>query len=397
VNDFIADLETELVAAARRRATGRRRRPRPRPRLAPLAAAAAVVLVALAAFAAVRGIDSSGTGDERPATPPPSSGPGVTLTLPAAVQAVGADRCADAIGGYAPSGVRLSVFDRAQTAGDRLGGDLSWLPASMYAPGSVRQVGPGLHLVLAGVTEQPCADQQVFQAGACVIVGRQAGRCFTGAQIASGGAVTTFGGTAYGIVPDGIESVDLSWDGGGASATVRDNAYAVDGVPAGKRVRIESSGAAEGCTPSAAAYDAAPALRLPAEGTPPRALDAAMKQLGSRGEWLAHARHLTTRTGLEIWVAPDMPCDRADQRPERVCLLVAADDRPGPVCDTPADIARQGGLVESGRVVAGFAPAGMRTAEVRTVGSNDVELVAIEHGVFGTDDIKGTVADVRMR
>ena len=54
-------------------------------------------------------------------------------------------------------------------------------------------------------------------------------------------------------------------------------------------------------------------------------------------------------------------------------------------------------MVESGRIVAGFAPAGKRTAEIRIVGSNDVELVAIEHGVFATDDIKGTVADVRMR
>ena len=395
MNDFIADLETELVAAAHRRAAGRRRVPRPR--LTTIAAAAAVVLVALAAFAAVRGIDSSGTGDERPATPPPSSGPGVTLTLPAAVEAVGADRCAQAMGGYAPSGVRLSVFDRGQTPRDQLGGDLSWLPASMYAPGTARQVGPGLHLVLAGVTEQPCADKQVFQAGACVVVGRQAGRCFTGAQIASGAAVTAFRGTAYGIVPDGIASVDLSWDGGGASGTVRDNAYAIEGVPAGKRVHVEPSGEAAGCTPSAAAYDAAPALRLPAEGTPPRTLDAAMQQLGSRGDWLAHARHFTTRSGLEIWVAPDMPCDRADQRAEQVCLLVVAADRPGPVCETPAEIAQQGGLVESGRIVAGFAPAGKRTAEIRTVGSNDVELVAIEHGVFATDDIKGTVADVRMR
>jgi hypothetical protein len=267
----------------------------------------------------------------------------------------------------------------------------------MYAPGTVREVGPGLHLVLAAVTEQPCADKQVFQAGACVIVGRQAARCFTGAQIASGAAVTFFRGAVYGIVPDGIASVDLSWDGGGAGASVQDNAYSIKGVDPRGPVHVEPSGAAEGCTPSAAAYDAAPALRLPAEGTPPRALDEAMHHLGSRGDWLAHARHVTTRTGLDIWVAPDMPCDRADQRPERVCLLVVADERPGTVCDTPADIARRSGWVESGRVVAGFAPAGKRTAEIRTVGSNDVKLVAIEHGVFATDDIEGTVAYVRMR
>jgi hypothetical protein len=395
MNDFIADLETELVAAARRRATARRRLPRPR--LATLAAAAAVVLIAVVAFAAVRGIDSSQTGDERPAPPPRSSEPGVTLALPAAIEAKGADRCADAAGGYAPSGVKLSVFDRPETPGDRLG-DLSWLPASMYSQGSVREIGPGLHLVMAAVSDQPCADQQIYQAGACVIVGRaQAGRCFTGAQIASGAAVTLFRGTAYGIVPDGIESVDLSWDGGGASASVRDNAYAAEGVPKDARVRIEPSGAVEGCAPSAAAYDAAPALRLQPEGTPPKALDTAMERLGSRGEWLAHARHLTTRAGLEVWVAPDMPCDRADQRPERVCLLALTDAQPRFVCETPARIAQQGALIGSDRVVAGFAPAGMRTAEIRTDGSDAVERVPVEHGLFGTDELNGRVTDVRMR
>jgi hypothetical protein len=392
MNDFIADLETELVAAARRRATGRRRLPRPR--LTTVAAVAAVVLIAVVAVAAVRGIESSGTGDERPATPPPSSGPGVTLTLPAAADAASAPRCADAVGGYSPSGVRLSVFDRAQTAGDRLPGDLSWLPASMYVPGSVRQAGPGLHLVTAGITERPCGDNQVYQTGACVIAGRaEAGRCFTGAQIASGAAVTVFRGTAYGIVPDGIESVELSWDGGDAAATVHDNAYAVDGVPANGRVHIQPSGAVEGCVPSAAVYDAAPALRLPAAGTPPRSLDTAMQQLGLGGDWLAHARHLTTRTGIEIWVVPDMPCDRDDRQPERVCLQA---DGGSLLCDTPSRIRAQGVWRQSGQVIAGFAPDGARRAEVRTGERNAVELAAVQDGVFGTAT-DGAVVSVRFR
>ena len=395
MNDFIADLETELVSAARRRSEGHRRLPRPR--FAALAAAAAILLVALAAVAAVRGIDTSRTGDERPAPPPPSSGPGVTVTLPAAVDAKTASGCAQPVGGYDLSGVTLSVFDRAQAAGDRLPGNLSWLPASMYAPGSVRQVGPGLHLVMAGVTERPCADRHVFQSGACVIVGRAAGRCFTSAEIASGSAVTVFRGTAYGIAPDGVESVELSWNGGRAAATVRDNAYAVDGVPANGRVHIEPSGAVAGCVPSAAAYGAAPALRLQAARKPPRSLAAAMQQLGSDGDWLAHARHLTTRTGVEIWVVPDMPCDRADPRPERVCLLAVADGRAAPLlCATPADIRQHGAWLESGPVSAGFAPADARWAEAKPADSRNVTLMHVDHGVFGSP-VSGTDFSMRFR
>ena len=196
----------------------------------------------------------------------------------------------------------------------------------------------------------------------------------------------------YGIVPDGVASVDLSWDGGGAGASVQDNAYSIKGVDPRGPVHVEPSGAAEGCTPSAAAYDAAPALRLAAEGTPPKALDTGMQELGSGGEWLAHARHATTRTGLELWVAPEMPCDGAQR--ERVCLLPEGGSL---LCETLEHIAERGAWNQAGDVVAGFAPAGARVAEVRTAGSNDVALVAVEHGVFGTDGITGKVTSVRMR
>jgi hypothetical protein len=406
VTDFIADLETELVAAARRRATARRRLPRPR--LTALAAAAAVALIALAAVAAVRGIDGSRTGDERPAAPP-SAGPGVTVTLPAALDAERAGGCAQGGTGYAPSGVKLSFFDRPQRAGDPLPGGVTWLPASMVDAPTVRQVGKGVfhrevRLVIAAITPRVCtSDTQVFQVGACVVAGtgpRAAARCFTGAQIAAGAAVTVAAGAAYGIVPDGIDSVELSWDGGSAAATVTDNAYELplDGVGAGDTVRVDLSGAVAGCAPSAALYEAAPALRRAPEGTPPRALDSAMQRLGSRGDWLAYARLVTTRAGVDVWVVPDMPCDRPGSDEERVCLLAISDGNAGSLlCDTPSDLRRSGASVRSGQVVAGFAPAGARWAEARVAGSRDVTLMAVQDGVFAARVAGDPGAAVSMR
>ena len=97
---------------------------------------------------------------------------------------------------------------------------------------SVRRAGDdGVRVVIAGDFRRGCsAEPHIFQAGACVIAGTgksAAARCFTGAEIASGGAVAVSGGVAYGIVPDGIRSVELSWKGGSGAASVQDNVYAV--------------------------------------------------------------------------------------------------------------------------------------------------------------------------
>jgi hypothetical protein len=83
MSDFVADLERELVTAARRRAT-RRRRVVLIPRLRPATVLAVVAVAALlvAAAAVVRGLeDGSRPGDERPQVPPPS---GPSFALPAA-------------------------------------------------------------------------------------------------------------------------------------------------------------------------------------------------------------------------------------------------------------------------------------------------------------------------
>ena len=174
MTDFIADLETELLAAARRRATTRRRLPRPR--LAAIAAVAAVLVVALAAVAAVRGIDGAGSRDERSAAPPPAD-PGVTVAVPAAVVAGSSSGCAQTGPGLELSSVQMSIFDRPQRAGDGLPGSLSWLPAAFVDAPSIRKAGADLRVVRAGVTPTVCsAETQVYQEGACVIAGTGRGR-----------------------------------------------------------------------------------------------------------------------------------------------------------------------------------------------------------------------------
>jgi hypothetical protein len=246
--------------------------------------------------------------------------------------------------------------------------------------------------VIAGDFRRGCSTEpHIYEAGACVIAGtgaRAAARCFTAAEIASGAAVAVAApGLAYGIVPDGFDSVNVSWDGGGAAATVHDNVYELrlDGAGAGDRVRVELSGASAGCAPSAAAYEAVPALEVRPTRTPPRALADAMDRLGARGDWLAYARLVTTRDGVDIWVVPDMPCDRPGSREERVCLLpVRGGHRGDFFCDTLAEAhGERDAWTRSGELVAGFAPAGARWVEARTGRSGDGVLMRVQDGVFG--------------
>jgi hypothetical protein len=108
-----------------------------------------------------------------------------------------------------------------------------------------------------------------------------------------------------------------------------------------------------------------------------------MRRLGARGDWLAYARLVTVRGGVDVWAVPDMPCDRPGSTEERVCVLPVGHGRAGSlVCATPAEVHRRGAWARSGEVVAGFAPDGARWAEARVVGSHDVTVMAVEDGVF---------------
>jgi hypothetical protein len=245
VNDFIADLETELVAAARRRGTRRHRLPRPR--LTALAAAAAVVLLVLAAVAAVRALDDSRSADERPAPPP---GQGVVVTLPGALDRAAAGGCASTDWrGYAPGGdPQLSIFNLPQAAHDPLPGGYAWLPAAIVDPNSSRLVGPELRLVAAADLGRGCRRvPSDGPAGVCLVSGNRGdavGRCFADTAIAAGTAVMlTRPGVVDGIVSDGVASVTVSWKGHAASAPVARNAFEAPmaGVAPGDTVHLDLS------------------------------------------------------------------------------------------------------------------------------------------------------------
>lgn len=126
MNDFVAELEAELVAAARRKA-GRRRRPAlPRLRLAPLVAAA--VLAALAVVG-VRALDWTRPADDRAMTP----GAGVEIALRAGVPTA-------ACAAISPRSVPTSPRARARCFSDDA--IESGRAIALAGPGMVRGIAP---------------------------------------------------------------------------------------------------------------------------------------------------------------------------------------------------------------------------------------------------------------
>jgi hypothetical protein len=385
--DFIADLEAELVAAARRRGT---RRSVPRPRLVPVVAAIAIVVAALAVL---RGVDRSRTADDQPVPP----GPGVVVTLPAAERVSDDAGCRAGIDSQIPGKPQLAVFERPQTIQDRfMAGGFGALPVDAVDEDSLRAPGAvgGIHLIRVGGVSGRCdAEQRPLDPGACLIVGNEvvAARCFGDEEVARGTAIAVAPVPAakttdwvYGIAPDGVDRVRLSWQGGTVTTRVLENGYATRlvGVKAGDGVRVELVPSASGCGPSEAAYRAVAALRDAPAAETPAALEHAMADLGSHGAWRRYARVVGHRDGVELWVVPDLPCDRPAAAEERVCILPTGGSL---LCDTPDTLRRRGAWIKYGQgaltTVAGIAPAGARYADVRI--RDLVHPFPVRHGVFG--------------
>lgn len=386
MSDFIADLERELVAAARRRATGRRRVV-VRPRLRPATVAAVVALAALlfAALVVVRGLDD-GTrpGDERPSVPPQR---GVTLALPAAEAARPCPGTRQRVmAGGAPEGVGLSVYKRPQTEDDALpslpGADsYSWVPLGTIHPDTSRLAAPGrfdIELrVVAGAEPRhggSCEGELVADLGVCLVVGhgRPSVKCFPNADVEAGRALAVTGsGVVHGIVPDGIASVTLRWDGGAHTVAVRDNVVEARlPLEAGDTVGIEVQ-PSDACRPSPELLEAVPALR-----------DAGWDRLPSvdGGKWQWGRR--VGGDELDLWVVA--PCDEADS----ACVVAIYDEREtSQQCGTAAQIRAEGmwsPLPVGGRLgVAGLAPPGASRAQVILDGRDHRE-VPIDGGVFAT-------------
>jgi hypothetical protein len=387
MTDFIAELEAELVAAARRRATRRRVS---WPRLVP--AIAAVAAIALLAIVVSRVGDPRPAG-ERPAPPPADS---VIVELPPAAPPV-TDLPCTRDRRWKTAAPPLAIFARPRAAGDDVPLGTDWLPTAYADRNAARRTGLGaVWLVPVAGVGPPCAPASDTPApGACLVDGNTPpmAHCFPYADIAAGRAIMSVrAGRVAGIAPDGVQSVQVN----GAFVPVRDNAYEAElpGVEAGDEVRVELVPAVR-CEPSQAAYGAVPALVEGAQREPPRALEDAMAGLGSRGAWRAHARVVVGRYGVNVWVVPDMPCDRYTGGDERVCLWVAHGSL---TCDTPAALRRRGVSINfrRGNVVtaAGIAPAGARHADVAF--GDLIYPFRVRDGVFGALIVKRIDEPVRI-
>jgi LytR cell envelope-related transcriptional attenuator len=394
MTDFISELEAELVAAARRRAAApQRRRARvrlPRLRPAPVAAAAGIAAIAAAAVLVVASIDADRPGDER-AVPPSTTGP--QLILPAASPVVNCElRDQQAATGGVPDPL-LSVFARKRVAADALPSIPGhWFPATTIHPGESRRVGD-LWLVPAdGIrADGACVPpaQHRDGSGLCLMASRTdvVVRCFDDATIAAGRAVALTGPDRVdGIAPDGVKHLKLEWSGGAADADVTDNVYEArtPGLKEGDAVRVVVQRPSQGCVPSRELLAAFPALGLAPEREQPPELADVLEGLGARDGWTRWARLAVADEDLELWVAPNMPCDNDRQRAEEACVVaVRPGEVPRRIClrpdDTPLWMFLHG---DGGLAFVGLAPGG--TGEVIVSRARMApERVRVHGGVFG--------------
>jgi hypothetical protein len=321
------------------------------------------------------------------------------VTPPRAVAPDGIPACSHDPGwtAYAPGDPPLAVFARPRLGGDDVPLGTDWLPTAFADANAARRAGPGdMWLVPAFGIGAPCASTtDPVDVGVCLVQGGSpplAG-CFSDADIAAGRAIMFVrSGHLAGIAPDGVQAVQVN----GAFVPVRDNTYQAElpGVKAGDDVRVELVPAVR-CEPSQAAYGAVPALVEGVRRERPRALEDAMARLGSRGAWRSHARVVEGRDGVNVWVVPDMPCDRYTGGDERVCLWVA---RGNLACDAPAALRRRGVSINFRRgnvvTVAGIAPAGARHADVAF--GDLIYPFRVRDGVFGALVVKRIDGPVRI-
>jgi hypothetical protein len=374
MSDFIGDLERELVAAARRRAT-RRRRVMPLPRLRPATVLAFVALVALAValVAVVRELERG----PQPAGEPP--GPGVVVPLPGAEPAracPGYDQRVETGDVPRSQSFPLRVFTRPRARGDALPPSTG-VPTGTIYPDGARRAGAehfaaDVHLVPIAEPREGggCDGELQAQLGVCLVADAVV-RCFSDEEVAAGRAVAvTSPGVVHGIAPDGVGRVTLHVGGETATADVHDNAYEISAPAAvGERVRLVLERTEE-CRPSPELLDALPVLRdgswqaLPA-GTGVR-------------EW---ARRFATGEGLELWAVAH--CDGV----EHACVVAL---HAGQQVAEPCATADQLRLSETSwlfevtggrRAIAGMAPPGTRGVQV--VGGGRVHDVAFAGGAYG--------------
>jgi hypothetical protein len=404
-DDFVRDLEEELIAAAAFRAARRRRRPRRVGHgVAPLGAAGAllvavavVAVVAVAVLALVRG------GEDRAADDPPAPPPGVTLPLPAMLPLPACDEEPARNEPAADLLPPMAVFERPQAEPDGMPVDA--LPVTGFDAHESRR--PGREALETELTLVPsrnirrdgrCPETGDDGPGLCLVAGiaqPPQQRCFTATELAAGRAVAQLGpALLIGAVPDGVTAVTLDAAGGRVSAPVVENAYeaVLPGVRPGAPVTVTLD-RDRNCRPGVA-----PALRdrITAlnEAQPGNPLPRAALETLNWWTWQLDAvvadgaRYWGGEEGVDFWVVPVVPKRGGECAPAtHVCVVAVPDDGAADaqcVLEWPEDGAewRIGPLLPGHAVIYGIVPDGVDAADV-TIGDQTARIEARRNVIGG--------------
>jgi hypothetical protein len=387
-DDFVRDLEDELAAAARFRATHPRRR-------FPRVPVGALIAVATAAAVVIALIGLTGGERERPAdrtTPGPAPSTVTANLVPMQplrdCATPGAERLP------APPIRGVGLLARPQREGDALPFEAARLPLGGFEPGATRRTTPGrlvgdLHVVPSGHVSAINRCGEDDGPGACLAAAARHFACFTAADIGIGRAVALVrDGVVAGLVPDGITRVTLAGHGAPVTVAVRDNVYeaGLDEI-AGTGIQLMFGRAEDGCgrkvapdlllRVTALLEPAQPGLPLP---------DAALDVLN---EWMwaldaivvDGARYWGGGDGVDFWVVPVVPSGSARCAPAtRVCVVAVPQ-----VADADAHCVlgrnrdgmdwRLGPLLRDRAVVYGVVPDGIDEGQV-TIGGRSARVEA---------------------
>lgn len=397
---FFADLQEELVDAARYRARQRARRPAlPRPSPAALrrtvAGAVAVALVVVAAALLLRGGDGATVAGDRSAAPPPPA-PVRFRLVPMQPLAICPQPVQQSADGNAISGI--SLLERPQRDTDALPFAAGRLPIGTFDPRSTRRathtrlwsavhVVPSLDVAAGG----ECGAH--VGPGLCLVADADEFRCFTAVDVAWGRAVArTSADTLVGIVPDGVERVTVRAIGPPVSAEVVDNVYeARADVPAGVGVELAFDGAGgAGCRRTIAPELLAEVALLRNRTQPrdrlPAAARAALQHWPLDAVVEEGARYWGGGRPVDFWAVPVVPRGRSDCAPaSRVCVVAASSSAGAAQCVLDRKRSEQnwwlGQLYPDQSLIFGTVPDGVTRVRVSHAGGTAV--VDAHDNVFG--------------
>ena len=386
---FVADLEEELVAAARFRAERRPLRlspPRPSAR-----SVGAVLLAAVAVAVAVAVLVPGGGAEQRASRGPPVPPPDVAnaFLLPMLPLVACGPPAPESIA--APAGIAL--LERPQSDAD-LSLDRAGLPIGSFDPGAVRRASGDrlwslLHVVPSSHVARDGRCGSDDGPGACLVANEREFRCFTSAEIRRGAAVAaTAAGTIVGLVPDGVDRVTITGIRANFGTDVSGNVYEaqVGDVPTTQIELIfhrrDGDGCRRGVTPALASQVAVlREIPRPVAPLPRAALDAIAGSQPRLAAIVEHgARFWGADDSVDFWVVPVVT--RGEQRcapANRACVVaVTASDRAWATCALRArDIGRAAWVVGQIRprhaAIFGTVPAGVTAARVTIGGATSWE------------------------